>query len=186
MEIIFTTVSSPREVQQILDLQAANHVSSVSPAVAQEQGFVTVKHDPAVLQRMNLEAPSVIAKDGDQVVGYALVMPRSFSAFIPILQPMFHLLDTLSWKGHDLRDNQRWFVMGQICVAEGYRGRGIFDGMYAKMKEVCQKDYDFVITEIAVRNQRSTRAHERVGFQTMHTFSDAIANEDWNVVIWEF
>jgi RimJ/RimL family protein N-acetyltransferase len=54
------------------------------------------------------------------------------------------------------------------------------------MKEVCQKDYDFVITEIAVRNQRSTRAHERVGFQTMHTFSDAIANEDWNVVIWEF
>ncbi|MBL7807640.1 MAG: GNAT family N-acetyltransferase [Saprospiraceae bacterium] len=186
MEIIFTTVSTPLEVQQILDLQAANHVSSVSAAVAQEQGFVTVKHDPAVLQRMNEEAPSVIAKDGDKVVGYALVMPRSFSAFIPILQPMFHLLDALSWKGQSLKEHPGWFVMGQICVAEGYRGKGIFDGMYAKMKEVCQKEYDFVITEIAVRNQRSQRAHERVGFQTMHTFSDAIAREEWNVVIWEF
>jgi hypothetical protein len=78
MEIIFTTVSTPQEVQQILNLQAANHVSTVSPATAQEQGFVTVKHDPAVLQRMNLEAPSIIAKDGDLVVGYALVKPPEF------------------------------------------------------------------------------------------------------------
>ncbi|MBN8679600.1 MAG: GNAT family N-acetyltransferase [Chitinophagales bacterium] len=186
MEITFYTVSTPEQVQQILNLQALNHVSSVSPAVAQEQGFVTVKHDPDVLQRMNLEAPSVIACDGEKVVGYALVMPRSFAAYIPILQPMFDLLDTLSWKGQDLKDHSRWFVMGQICVAEGYRGMGVFDGMYAKMKEVCSKDYDFVITEIAERNTRSLRAHERVGFQTLHTFSDAVANEDWRVVIWEF
>lgn len=186
MEIVFTTVSTPSEVQQILELQSANHVSNVPAAVAQEQGFVTVKHDPDVLQRMNQVAPGIIAKDGDMVVGYALVMPRSFATFVPILKPMFELLDTLSWKGQSLASHWRWFVMGQICVAEGYRGMGVFDGMYAKMKQVCQQDYDFVITEIAQRNTRSMRAHERVGFQTLHTFSDVIANEDWNVVIWEF
>lgn len=186
MEIVFTTVNTPSEVQQILELQAANHVSNVPAAVAQEQGFVTVKHDPEVLRRMNQEAPGIIAKDGDKVVGYALVMPRSFAAFVPILQPMFQLLDSLSWKGQLLATHPRWFVMGQICVAEGYRGMGVFDGMYAKMKEVCRRDYDFVITEIARRNTRSMRAHERVGFQTMHTFSDEVAREDWNVVIWEF
>lgn len=186
MEIVFTTVSTPEEVNQILVLQAANHVAAVSPAVAQEQGFVTVKHEPAVLQRMNEAAPSIIAKDGTRVVGYALVMPRSFAPDIPILQPMFDLLDTLSWRGLALRDNPRWFVMGQICVAEGYRGQGIFDGMYAKMKTVYRSDYDFTVTEVAERNTRSMRAHERAGFQTLHTFSDAVAKEDWRVVVLEF
>ncbi len=183
MEIQFIAVSNPEEVAQILDLQAKNHVSNVSASVAETQGFVTVKHDPAVLRRMNEAAPSIIAKDGDQVVGYALVMPRSFAAHIPILQPMFDLLDQLTWQGKALRDNPRWFVMGQICVAEGYRGMGVFDGMYQKMREVCRKDYDFVITEIAERNTRSIRAHERVGFESLHTFSDSVAGEDWRVVI---
>ncbi|MFN0174054.1 MAG: N-acetyltransferase family protein [Saprospiraceae bacterium] len=186
MEIIFSSVATSDEVTQILDLQAQNHVLNVSPAVAQEQGFVTVKHDPLVLQRMNEVAPSIIAKDGGRVVGYALVMPRSFSADIPILQPMFDLLDTLSWQGTPLCENSRWFAMGQICVAEGYRGMGVFDGMYQKMKEVCQSEFDFVITEIAERNVRSIRAHERVGFETLHTFSDAVAGEVWRVVVWDW
>jgi RimJ/RimL family protein N-acetyltransferase len=186
MEILFTSVSSPEEVLQMLDLQAKNHVSSVSPAIAQEQGFVTVKHNPEVLQRMNRVAPSIIAKDDGQVVGYALVMPRSFAVDVPILLPMFELLDSLSWHGESLRTQDRWFVMGQICVAEGYRGMGVFDGMYQKMRELCRKEYDFVITEIAERNTRSIRAHERVGFQTLHTFSDAVAGEDWRVVVWDF
>jgi len=186
MEIKFSSVATSEEVTQMLDLQAINHVSKVSPAVAQEQGFVTVKHKPLVLQRMNEVSPSIIAKDGGRVVGYALVMPRSFAVDIPILQPMFDLLDTLSWHGIPLHDNPRWFAMGQICVAEGYRGMGVFDGMYLKMKEVCQIDYDFVITEIAERNIRSIRAHERVGFETLHTFSDQVAGEDWRVVVWDF
>ncbi len=170
----------------MLDLQAKNHVSSISPAIAQAQGFVTVKHDPQVLQRMNQAAPSIIAKDGGLVVGYALVMPRSFASEVPILQPMFDLLDTLSWKGASLRDHGRWFVMGQICVAEGYRGMGVFDGMYQKMREHCRAEYDFVITEIAERNTRSIRAHERVGFKPLHSFSDAAAGEDWRVVVLDF
>ena len=186
MEILFTAVSSPEEVTQMLDLQAQNHVSAVSPAMAQEQGFVTVKHDPEVLHRMNEAKPSIIAKDGDRVVGYAMVMPRSFADQVPVLQPMFDLLDTLSWRGRSLRENPSWFVMGQICVADGYRGRGIFDGMYQKMKAVCSAEYDFVITEIAERNTRSIRAHERVGFESLHTFSDEVVGEEWRVVVWDF
>ena len=186
MEIFFSSVKSPKEVLQILELQAKNHVTQVSPAIAQSQGFVTVKHDPEVLQRMNEAAPGIIAKDGDVLAGYALVMPRSFARDIPILQPMFELLDTLQWKGRKLRDDPGWFVMGQICVAETYRGMGVFDGMYQKMKEIYRSEYDFTITEIAERNTRSIRAHERVGFETMHTFSDEIAREDWRVVVWAF
>jgi GNAT superfamily N-acetyltransferase len=186
MEIVFTTVSNADEVAQILDLQALYHVSNVSATEAAEQGFVTLRHDPIVLRRMNEAAPSIIAKDGVRVAGYALVMPRSFAADVPLLQPMFDLLDTLSWRGKALCDNPRWFAMGQICVARDYRGAGIFDGMYLKMKEVCRSDYDFVITEIAERNTRSLRAHARAGFQTLQIYPNEITGEIWHTVVLDF
>lgn len=184
MEIDFSLVVFDDEVAQIIDLQLLNHVSNVSDEVAQAQGFVTVRHEPSVLLRMNRMVPSVIAKHRDKVVGYALVMPRSFAPQVPILQPMFDVLDGIEWRGMPLRENQRWFVMGQICVAEAYRGLGVFDGMYEKMAEAYRSDYDFTVTEIAERNTRSIRAHERVGFQTLHCYADAVAREHWRVVAW--
>jgi len=183
--MLFTTVSSASEVRQILDLQARNHVSAISAETMDSQGFVTVRHDPAVLQRMNEVAPAVIAKDGDRLAGYALVMPREFAAGVPILLPMFDMLGRLSWKGIPLRDNPRWFVMGQICVAEDYRGMGIFDGLYLKMKEMYGLQYDFTVTEVAERNARSMRAHERAGFQTLHTYHDETTGETWRTIVLE-
>lgn len=185
-KIHFTTVSTPEEVLQIVDLQAKNLAPALSAETMASQGFLTVRHDPAVLQRMNEAAPAVIAKDGDQLAGYALVMLRAFAPEVPILLPMFEMLDGLSWKNNLLRDNPRWFVMGQICVAEGYRGMGIFDGLYLKMKEMYRPQYDFTVTEVAERNTRSMRAHERVGFQTLHVYPDATTGEVWRVVLLEF
>lgn len=181
-QIIFTLVSTPSEVLQILDLQARNLPSSLSAETMASDGFVTVHHDPNVLQRMNVAAPSVIAKVGDEVIGYALVMPREFAADVPILQPMFALLDDLTWQGARLGDSPRWFVMGQVAVAAGYRGRGVFDGMYAAMKASYRSHYDCTITEVAARNGRSLRAHERVGFDTLHTYAEATTGEVWRVI----
>jgi len=181
-EIQFATVSTAAEVHQILDLQARNLPTSLSPETMASQGFVTVRHNPAVLQRMNEVAPAAIAKAGGKVVGYALVMPREFAPHVPVLQPLFDMLDTLSWNGAPLRSNPRWFVMGQICVADGYRGRGIFDGLYRTLTNTYRGRYDFTVTEVAERNMRSLRAHERVGFRTLHTYPDETTGEVWRVI----
>ncbi len=184
--IQFTTVSSPQECTQILDLQSRNHASALSAADKTEQGFLTVRHEPAVLRRMNKHTPSIIAKVKDLVVGYALVMPPDFAADVPILQPMFDLLYTLSWRGRPLRDETHWFVMGQVCVAEDFRGQGVFDGLYARMKAVYAPHYDFTVTEISARNTRSLRAHARVGFETLQVYDDVLTGETWQVVGMEF
>lgn len=182
----FTTVSNSDEIRQILALQAQNIGSALSTETIESQGFLTVRHDPDVLRRMNEAYPSVIAKDGNQLAGYALVMPREFAPDIPVLLPLFEMLEHLSWRGKLLRDTPRWFVMGQVCVAAGYRGQGVFDGMYGKMKESCRADFDFTVTEVAERNKRSLRAHERVGFQTLHTYPDDLTGEDWRVIVLDF
>lgn len=182
---MFTTVSTRAEVQQILDLQACNHPSALSAETMSEQGFVTVQHDPDVLWRMNQAFPSVIARDGDTLAGYCLVMPQAFRSEVPILEPLFVLLENLSWRGKPLREG-RWFVMGQVCVAEAYRGQGVFDGMYQKLREVCRPHFDFVVTEVAARNTRSLRAHERVGFETFHIYPDDVTGERWHVIAWDW
>lgn len=184
--IHYTTVSNTDEVRQILALQAVNLPSVLAPDTMASQGFVTVRHDPAVLQRMNEAAPAIIAKDGDRVVAYALVMPREFASEVPILQPLFDMLDALSWRDVLLRDQTRWFVMGQVCVAEGYRGLGIFDGLYRTMAEAYRDRYDFTVTEVAARNTRSLRAHARAGFRTVKVYPDPTTGEEWHVVVLDF
>jgi ribosomal protein S18 acetylase RimI-like enzyme len=182
--IKFCEVETPEEVVQMLALQAENHKSVLDETTKKEQGFITVLHHPQVLQDMNAEAPSIIAKAEEKVVGYCLFMPQKYKTRIPELTPMFEMLDTLDYRGKNLKA-YRWFVMGQICVAADFRGQGVFDGMYEKMGKVYQKYYDFVITEVAVSNTRSMRAHRRVGFKTLHSFEDVINNEVWEILIWD-
>jgi RimJ/RimL family protein N-acetyltransferase len=175
---MFTTVQTEQDVKDILALQALNHKSTVSEETWQSQGFVTVRHDFDVLWDMNRAYPSVIARAANNdLVGYCLMMPRSFSSRIPILEPMFTKLEQME----DLRA-QRWFVMGQICVAEAYRGQGVFDGMYQHLREIWKNDFDLMITEISERNPRSLRAHERVGFQTFKEYENPHTGEKWHLV----
>jgi hypothetical protein len=109
-------------------------------------------------------------------------MPREFAVDVPVLRSLFELLDTLSWNGSTLRGNPHWFVMGQICIADGYRGMGIFDRLYRTMGQCYGDRFDFTMTEVAARNTRSLRAHARVGFQTLHVYADAITREEWHVM----
>lgn len=104
--IRFTQLATEQEIQQILELQARNHGSAVDAATAADQGFVTVRHEPDVLRRMNRAHPSVIARCGDRLAGYCLVMPPDFAADVPILAPMFALLETLAWRGRPLQDRK--------------------------------------------------------------------------------
>jgi L-amino acid N-acyltransferase YncA len=179
----FDLASTEDDLAQILDLQAQNHRSALTAAAMADQGFVTVRHEPAVLARMQAAAPAVVARAGDRLVGYALVMPRAFAADVPIIAPLFTALDALEWRGVPLRANPRWFVMGQVCVAASHRGQGVFDGLYRTLAERYRDRYQFTVTEVAARNTRSLRAHHRVGFQTLHIYPDLTTGEDWHVIV---
>lgn len=181
--IHFTTVKGADDIRQILTLQKANLPESISNEMAASQGFVTVQHDFDLLTKMNEAIPQVIAIDDRQVVGYALTMLPSFQKLIPVLKSMFAMFRRIEFGGRKIAD-YNYYVMGQICVAQGYRGQGIFDGLYLKHKTLFADKFDFCITEIATRNTRSLRAHKRVGFETIHTFQDE--TDLWEIVIWDW
>lgn len=186
MNVEYTLVRHELDVDRILALQAENHRDVVDAVTAQREGFTSVRHDPAVLQAMNRACPSAIAISGEVLAGYCLMMPQPFRDRVPLLEPMFRLLERLEWRGQPLAGNPRWFVMGQVCVAQAFRGQGVFDGVYHQLRDAYQGQFDFVVTEISQRNARSMNAHRRVGFETLHVYHDASADETWEVVVWDW
>jgi ribosomal protein S18 acetylase RimI-like enzyme len=176
-------VQDERDLAQILELQQLNLARRVSPAEAASQGFVTVEHSLQLLQRMHVIAPSVVAKCGAHLAGYALTMPVECRAFVPVLEPMFERLTQLRHRGQPVLE-QRMYVMGQICVAAAFRGQGVFDAMYDEHRRQFALRFDFMVTEVAISNTRSMRAHARVGFETIDRYRDE--TNDWAVMLWDF
>jgi RimJ/RimL family protein N-acetyltransferase len=65
-----------------------------------------------------------------------------------------------------------------------HRGSGVFDALYAEHRAQYADRYDLLVTEVATRNTRSMRAHERVGFRTLHTYRDA--TDEWALIAWDW
>ncbi len=181
-QVEFRAARSEQDLRQILDLQAENLTASLSAAEARDQGFVTVHHDLPLLTMMNQLQPHVIGVSGGRVVAYALSMLRHFGEHIPALKPLCAMLDEQEYEGRRLVD-YRYFIMGQVCVAKPFRGQGVFEALYAKMRELYADRYDLLVTEIAGHNTRSAHAHEKVGFERLHRYSHA-PDQHWDIVVW--
>eukprot|EP00977_Amphora_coffeiformis_P003967 scaffold795_cov187-Amphora_coffeaeformis.AAC.8 len=144
------------------------------------------------------------------VIGYALCMMKSAEVLVPTLSGLFQNIENSTTRyqgkvlvnqsihGKDDDDNQhhgdnhnhnycyyyKYFVMGQVCVHKDYRGKGIFQGLYQHMKQVMAPHFHGVVTSISTRNQRSLRAHAKVGFSIFHEYSTK--EEDWKLVVWDW
>lgn len=177
-KITFCQTSVDTELYQILDLQQKNHYDNVTREVQKKEGFLTVKHDFDLLKKMHEQQPHIIAKDGDEVVGYALSMLREIRNEIEVLRPMFDEIDKL------ISPEENYLVMGQICVDVNYRRKGIFRGLYHKMKEDFSTKYDKLITEVDQKNLRSIQAHKAVGFEDLCAYESQ--GVFWDVVVWQW
>lgn len=181
--ILIKFAQSEDDLVQILKLQSLNLPYNITEDTKKSAGFVTVKHDLQLLTNMNNNIGQVIAKDKELVVGYALVMLKEFSEMIPVLAPMFKSFHRITYKSFPL-NSYNYYVMGQICIAENYRGQGIFEKLYLKHRQAYSDTFDICLTEVASSNTRSMRAHEKIGFQIIHSFRDKTDN--WNILLWDW
>ena len=182
--ITFTTANTPKDLEGILSLQKANLPKGLTPEEIQSQGFVTVDHTYEQMAMLNELEKHLIAKDGDQVVGYLLAMTVVSKYELPVLVPMFEEFDDIVYRGKKI-STYHYLVVGQVCIGKGYRGQGLLDQSYAAYKAFYGDKYDFAITEIARSNPRSLNAHKRIGFKEVHTFTDPNQTE-WIVVLWDW
>ncbi len=183
--IEITRVKTAADVQGILDLQYVNLRQNLTPETVASQGFVTIEHTFEVMKRMNAAAPSIIAKVGDKVIGYALVMLPEFKADIPALVGLFDMIDNAHFNGKPLR-TYKHVIVGQLCVDFEYRGLGLVNQLYAHYRSELSADFDLCITDISSKNRRSLKAHQNVGFRVVESFFDTVTQETWELVVWNW
>lgn len=176
-------VTNARQIQQIADLSATNLKSAVDENTKIEQGFLTWEYNVELLSAMHEITPSVIVTYQGDVVGYALTATHAMADVHAEMKVMLQNLSTLQYLGKPLND-YRYYMMGQICIAKAHRGKGLFEQLYQHHKKVYGQSYDFLLTEVSTSNHRSLRAHEKVGFKTIHTYRDHA--DEWDVIIWKF
>jgi GNAT superfamily N-acetyltransferase len=174
--------SSDQHFEQILSLQRRYHTRSLSAEAQAQEGFVFAQHSVPLLRRMAAELPQAVALVGNLVVGYCLSLALSLRNELPSLVPMFDQFSRCAYRGRPLSD-LRFFVGGQVCVDRAYRGRGLLARLYDHVRESVHTEYDLCVTEIATRNQISLRAHEKMGFEAISTYSDD--REQWVIVAWD-
>jgi hypothetical protein len=178
-----TLVNSMNELIQIHALNQRFLKKNIPVEEHKAGGFLSWLYSIELLVAMHDLAPSVIVKEGENVVGYALVTVKEAASFHRDLEQMFLHLEPVLYKGRPL-STHNYYCMGQICVAEGLRGRGVVPMLYQKHREIYGGRYDFILTEISTGNPRSLKAHERTGFETIHTYRDHM--DEWNVVVWDW
>jgi len=175
--ITYTRASSNDELYQILEIQHRNIKANITPEEKEKEGYITVGHDFDILKKMNNACPHILAKDGDKIAGYALVMLQSFRNKMPVLTPMFKKADYLL-KG------KNYVVMGQVCIDKPYRKMGIFKGLYHYYQQELNSSYDCLVTEVATLNIRSLNAHQSVGFKIIYT--QVTNGTSWELVNWDW
>jgi ribosomal protein S18 acetylase RimI-like enzyme len=128
-------------------------------------------------------SPSIIAKDRDKVVGYALVATKEIRMGHDLIADLFNVIDTKSYKGQ-LLNEVNYVVVGQLCVAEAYRGQGLVKRLYDHYRDCLASEYDYLITDVAQANTRSLNAHKKSGFQVIDTL--VYAGIGWDIVLWDW
>jgi hypothetical protein len=180
-----TTVQSETDLLGILALQQANLRRTLPADVAATQGFVTLQYTLDQMRQMHQAGPSLIAKDGDTVVGYVITTLPETRQFVPELGSLFDQIDALTYQNRPL-PTYAYYVAGQVCVANGYRGQALLDRMYQHHRAIYADRFQLLITDISALNTRSLRVHERIGFQSLQRFYEPTAGEEWVVVVWDW
>ncbi len=178
-----TRVTKSEELLDIQQLQAENLRKHIELEEAASQGFLMAEYSLEFLKAMHQASPSIIAKDGDKVVGYALVATHAIRDQHDLLADLFNTIDKTQFEGKTLKGTA-YVVVGQLCVAKEYRGQGLVQQLYGHFKECLEDQFDFCITDVAQANPRSLKAHKNTGYQVIDTLS--YGGIGWDIVLWDW
>lgn len=177
------TVTDANEIRAIRALQEKNLLKNLAGDDPANEGFLSAEYSIDFLTSMHALRPSIVAKDGDIVAGYALVTLRDVANQHPLLDDLFRTIDKTVYRNRPLRDTN-FVVVGQLCVAREYRGQGLVQKMYGKFRDTLHDEFDYCITDVARANPRSLKAHIKTGFEVIDTLT--YGGISWDIVLWDW
>ena len=171
------------EIHQLKALQDKNLKSKINQAEQKSEGFLTASYSVEFLIQMNQLHPAILAKDGEELVGYALVTTASIRGHHELLDDLIHHCDRVHYQGGPLA-KVPYAIVGQLCVAKAYRGQGIVQKPYSHFKACMEQDFYCCITDVDRNNPRSLKAHLKSGFEVVGSLE--YDGAEWDLVLWDW
>jgi GNAT superfamily N-acetyltransferase len=182
-KVLIKRVTEDWEIEGIKALEVANNLVNISMEESDKEGFVTASYSIELLRKMNEIQPSIIALYENKVVGYAMVTDKELYGQHTLLDSLFDALVDMNYQGKKL-GGAKVVLVGQLCVAKPFRGKGLVPKMYNFFKECLITQYDYCVTDISEANPRSIRAHEKCGFKIIDTLE--YEGVKWYIVMWDW
>lgn len=180
---VIQQVTTLEELKGLQQLQFDNLRRIIGEAEAMKEGFVTSEYTLSLLQNMHTQHPSIIAKEGEEVVGYIIVTTKSVYGAHEELDKLFDTVDTMEYKGQ-LLVNTNYILVGQLCVAKSHRGIGLVQAMYQYYQALHAAEYQYLITDLSQANKRSIKAHQKTGFETIGVIEQV--GTGWDIILWDW
>tara|TARA_B110000014_G_C20055716_1_gene549456 strand:+ start:46 stop:612 length:567 start_codon:yes stop_codon:yes gene_type:complete len=176
-------VENYSDLLQIRELNQNNLINNLSRKDELEYGFVTLNYNMELLKDVNKIQKSIVARDNDKIVGYAIVIDKTVYGLHKLFDDLIDRLSTISFNSKKLK-NVNYALVGQLCIKKEYRGMDIVKKIYDFYKKEYSKKYQYLITDIDEKNKRSLSAHLKIGFQIIDNFSWGDSN--WNIILWNW
>lgn len=181
--VVITQVKTEEELNKLKALQNANLRKLIGEEEAMKEGFVTSEYSIELLQKMHQSHASIIAKEGDEVVGYVIVTDKTVIGEHEEIDHLFNTVDNLSFNEKLLKEVS-YILVGQLCVGKTHRGQGLVQSMYNYYKENFSTQYQYLVTDISQANPRSIKAHKKTGFETIGVIEQV--GTGWDIVLWDW
>jgi GNAT superfamily N-acetyltransferase len=140
------------DIDGILDLQEQN--------LRERGGALSVRFPREWFETGLSDMPILVARKGREVVGYLVSSSKAAQAHVPIIKATLH-----AYPG-----SEDAYIYGPICVAESERGRDLPAALMSALRRRLPGREG--ITFIRRDNERSLRAHAKIGMREVAEFVD--------------
>lgn len=158
------------DIDEVLELHAKYQIDSISHE-DKKDGFVTTSFTKEQLAKViNEEQGLFIARKNDKVVAYVMCGSWKFCSIWPIFTQMVQDLPNLSYLGQAIT-TENSYQYGPVCIDKSVRGSGVLEALFDFAREEMSQRYPIMVTFINKINQRSFKAHTRLGLEVIAEFS---------------
>jgi hypothetical protein len=143
-------------------------------------GFVSLGTSPEILKEIIEKEGLFVAKEGNKLIGYLIVMEVETAKNVPFFGPLINYIQNIKINNKYLSD-YKYCIIAQICISKEFRGSGLLEKLYSYIKNKLSTKYEIGVGEINAINFRSLAAHiNKIGFKVIGEYS--FQNEKWYVV----
>jgi len=165
-----TRLGTSSDINGVLALQALNLQANL-PTAALENGFVTTPFTSTLIEQIIQMDGLFVAEDKGEIIAYVYAGDWNYFQQWPIFAFMVNRFPNLQFKNQNITIGNS-FQYGPICIATAYRGMGVLQQIFEKMRIAFAPKYPTSITFINAINKRSTKAHtEKLGWEIIDEFT---------------